>query len=185
MAKSRIALLVSAALSVAPAVMAGKNSPNPLADITPGGCTFEQIAPYGTSLLAKWSWENGTTQTKFGGDAEFDVSASADGGVTWQELEVELELERYEPGTPADDYAGTLVYRCSVAETEPAGDCNGSVLGLRAAILNAAADALGVDPDLIGGNISAALDGVKVKAMNPGSRGRQNYERVNICEQPI
>lgn len=158
-----------------------KNNPDPLADVLPGGCSFAQIAPFGTSLLASWDWENGELQTKFGGDAEFWVVAETIDQSF--EGEIEFELEQYEPGTPADAYPGVLVYRCSNPVSDPAGSCNGSVLGVRDAIRQAVADELGVLPEDIT-ELSASLEGVKVKAMNPGSKGRQNYELVDVCELP-
>ena len=182
MKRTQIACLIAAGLALSPLAFAGKNAPAPLATITPEGCSFAQIASFGTSLLASWSWADGTAQTKFGGDAAFDVEASLDGGATWIPLEIEFELVKYKPGTPADEYAGVMVYRCSNAATEPSGRCNGSVLGVRAAILEAAADELGVTPADIGPNLRASLAGVDVKAMNPGKGGgRQNYPLVDVC----
>jgi len=182
----KLLILTSAACLGLAGTAIAKNAQEPLADVLPGGCSFVQIAPYGTSLLARWDWEDGTSQTKFGGDAEFMVSASDDGGTTWYDFEVEFELEAYVPGTSPDEYAGMLVYRCSNAVTETTGSCNGSVLGVRDAILAAAADYLAVEPGEIGGNISASLEGVTVKAMNPGKdNGRQNFEKVDVCQEPI
>lgn len=183
-------LMIVSALCMGSFVFAGaavaKNAPDPLATVTPGGCSLQAIAPYGTSLRAAWAWEAGSDQTKFGGDAEFTVEASPDGGLNWYEFEVEFELDAYVPGSLAEEYFGSLVYRCSNAVSEASGSCNGSVLGVRDAVLAAAADELGVLPEDIGSNIRASLEGVKVKAMNPGpGNGRQNYERVDVCEVPL
>ena len=182
MKKLHIAFLVATILSISP-IASAKNSKDTLADVVAQGCSFVQIAPYGTSLLASWDWENGTSQTKFGGDAVFMVEASTDGGTTWSDpFEVEFELDQYVPGTSPDDYFGLMVYRCSNAQTEVTGSCNGSVLGLRDAVLAAAADYLGVGTAEIGANIRASLDSVKVKAMNPGKgNGPQNYELQDVC----
>lgn len=196
MKKSHLSFVIAAALSVSPFALA-KNAPDPLATITPGGCSNVQIAPFGTSLLASWSWDNTADaggQTQFGGDAEYAVSLSPDGGATWYDYDIEFELVQYVPGTLASDYPGQLVYRCSTAQTDATGSCNGSVLGLRDAVMNAALDALNADlnPDTdytagdIGGNIQASLEGVEVKAMNPGrGNGRQNYPLVNVCDVPV
>jgi hypothetical protein len=165
---------------------AGPNSPDPLATITPVGCSYVQIAPFGTSLLARWDWSGGGDQTKFGGDAVFTGEASIDDGVTWVDFEVEFEVESYEPGTLAEDYFRQLVYRCSVAQTEPAGSCNGAVLGVRDALLAAVAEQLGGEPEEIGPNIRASLVGVDVKAMNPGpGNGRQNYPLTDVCDVEV
>lgn len=175
-------LISTLCVGAAGTALAGPNSPDPLATITPEGCSHVQIAPYGTSLVGSWSWSDGTDQTKFGGDAVYMGQASADGGDTWTDFEVEFEAEGYEPGTPADDYFGQFVYRCSTAQTEPEGSCNGSVLGVRDALLAAVAEQLGVAPADIGDNIEASLVGVFVKAMNPGhGNGRQNYELTDVC----
>jgi hypothetical protein len=159
---------------------AGPNSPDPLATITPGGCGLPQIAPFGTSLLASWEWSGGGDQTKFGGDAVFTGEASDDGWSTWEPFEVEFEVEQYEPGTPAEDYFQQLVYRCSVAQTMPAGSCNGAVLGVRPALLGAIADEFGMTLEEI--RLRDVTYDVYVKAMNPGKgNGRQNYELTNVC----
>jgi len=182
MKKSHIAIVIATALSIAPVALAKKNSPELLAEVVPGGCSNVQVAPFGTSLLASWGWDAGTDQTKFGGDAEYMVSVSGDGGDNWVDFEAEFGLVQYEPGTAAGDYPGELVYRCSNAQTEVTGSCNGSVLGLRDAVLNAAVDETGFTPEEIGRYIQATLVGVNVKAMNPGKgNGRQNYPLVNVC----
>jgi len=187
MKKLHIAFVTAATLAIAPLALA-KNAPNdPLATVVPEGCSTVQIAPFGTSLLASWSWEEGTIQTKFGGDAVYLVTVSGDGGTIWTDpFEVEFELVQYEPDTAADEYPGQLVYRCSIAQTDPAGSCNGSVLGLRTAVLNAAIDETGFTAVDIGRNIQASLVGVNVKAMNPGKdNGRQKYPLVNVCDVPL
>lgn len=185
MKKVYLTLVVTTTLLFVPLALA-KGYKDPLAAVNPGGCSFVQIAPFGTSLLASWDWEAGTSQTKFGGDAVFTVNASDDGGTTWYEFEVEFELVQYEPGTAADEYPGELVYRCSNAQTDETGSCNGSVLGVRSAVLNAAAEYLAVEPGEIGANIQASLEGVNVKAMKPGKgNGNQKYPLVNVCDLPI
>jgi len=164
-------------------VLAKPNAPDPLATVTVGGCSLVQIAPFGTSQLASWSWSDGTSQTKFGGDAVYLVQASD--GLNNFDGEIEFELEQYVPGTLASDYPGVMVYRCSNAITDATGSCNGSVLGLRDAIRNAAAEQLGVLPADVT-TLVANLVGVYVKAMNPGhGSGRQNYELVNVCDVPL
>ena len=164
-----------------------KNLPDgdPLATITPGECDRVQIAPFGTSLLASWAWSDGGEQVKFGGDAVYTINASVTDSPEIFEFEVEFGLVKFDAEIPVEDYAGQLVYRCSVAQTEPAGECNGSVLGLRDAIMAAAAEYLEVSEDQIT-YITADRDGVYVKAMNPGGgNGRQNYTLVNVCDTPI
>lgn len=155
---------------------------DPLATITAGECSNVQIAPFGTSLLASWSWSEGEGQTKFGGDAVYLVTATADGEP--EEFEVGFGLTKYEPGTPADGYPGEMVYRCSVEQTEPTGDCNGSVLGLRSAIRAAAAEHFGVPEEEVT-LIRAELVGVYVKPMNPGKNGRQNYTLTDVCNTTV
>ena len=175
-------------LVLAGPTLAAKPAPkDPLATVVPEGCSTVQIAPFGTSLLASWSWLEGTVQTKFGGDAEYMVTVSGDGGTIWTDpFEVEFELVKYEPDTAADEYPGQLVYRCSNAQTDAAGSCNGSVLGLRAAVLDAAVTETGFTAEQIGRYIQASLIGVNVKAMNPGKdNGRQKYLLVDVCEVPL
>ena len=184
MKKSHLAFVIATTLSIAPLALAKDNTNDPLATVIPGGCSNVQIAPFGTSLLASWGWEEGTLQIKFGGNAEYMVSVSGDLGETWTEpFQVEFELVQYEADTLASDYPGELVYRCSNAQTDATGTCNGSVLGLRDAVLNAAADETGFTPEEIGRYIQATRLGVKVKAMNPGKgNGRQNYPLVDVCD---
>ncbi|MCW8873298.1 MAG: hypothetical protein OQK01_11855 [Xanthomonadales bacterium] len=180
MRKSQIALILVTSLVLSPLALAKKNAPDPLATVIPGGCDLVQIAPYGTSLLASWGWENGTDQTKFGGDAEYRVEATTIDDT--YDLKIKFHIEQYVPGTSPDDYAGTLVYRCSTAVSEESGECNGSVLGIRDAIRVLAADELGVEPEDIT-TLFATLKGVFVKAMNPGrGGGRQNYDHVDVCD---
>lgn len=179
--KKRHAIILSAMLAVgfASSAQAGKYKPAGLVTIIPGGCSIEQIAPFGTSLLASWSWEGGTTQSKFGGDAVYTVTFDYDGVSV--EMELEFEVEQYVPDTAAEDYPGQLVYRCSNAQDEAAGTCKGSVLGLRSAIADAFEDAdldLGLVTNLVGN-----LDEVGVKALK-GS-GRQNYAKVDVCVVPL
>lgn len=155
---------------------------DPLATITTGECSNVQIAPFGTSLLASWSWlssEDPALQTKFGGDAVYLVNAET-ADVEPEEFEVSFGLTKYETGTPADAYPNEMVYRCSVEQTETTGECNGSVLGLRSAIRAAAAEHFGVlEEDVT--LIRAELVGVYVKPMNPGKNGRQNYTLTDVC----
>ena len=89
---------------------------------------------------------------------------------------MEFEVEQYVPGTLAEEYPGQLVYRCSNAQTEDTGSCNGSVLGLRSALQTAVEDAGYVWEDNV---VKASLDEVGVKALQ-GS-GRQNYPKVDVC----
>ena len=162
----------------------GKNAPDALATISPGGCDNAQVAPFGTSLLANWEWSEGTVQTKFGGDAVYQVVAAGPEADP-EEFEVEFELVQYEPGTLAEDYPGELVYRCSNEQTLAEGSCTAAVLGLRSALRDAAAEYLDVLPEEVEFG-SATLDGVYVKAMNPGpGNGRQNYPLVDVCEVPL
>ncbi|RTR32773.1 hypothetical protein [Shewanella atlantica] len=181
MKKSYITLLIAASLFATSSSIAKPSSLTPLADIIPTGCSTVQISPFGTSLLGRWGWENGTAQTQFGGDAVYMVSASTD-GENWFDFEVEFEVVKYEPDTLAEDYSGQFVYRCSTAQTEESGTCNGAVLGLRPAIISSAAEYLQVDPVAFGRNITATLHGVEIKAMNPGTDvKRQNYPKTDIC----
>jgi hypothetical protein len=190
MKKSHMAMLIAAGL-VTSSLAFAKADKDPLAEITPLGCSTLQIGPFGTSLLGSWSWAEGTVQTKFGGDAEYMVHVSPDDEQTWYDFEVEFEVVKYELDTPADAYPGQFVYRCSNAQTEPSGSCNGSVLGLRAAIMQAAIDELAemeiyVTAEDIDGNISANLVGVGIKAMDPGTGAKsQKYPKVDICDVPV
>ena len=179
MKKSILFAAITAALLAAPLAIA-KNSQPVLADITPGGCSFTQVSPFGTSLMASWGWYDGTTQTHFGGDAEFMVSASVDGGDTYQDFYIEFELVQYEMGMPADYYDGSMVYRCSNNQTMESGRCNASVLGVRDALKDAVIDFLGTDEETLDGNYSASLMGVTVKALK--NKGRQNYELTDVCD---
>ena len=183
MKKLYLVCLVTAGLFLAPMAIAKNDTPGELAIVNAGGCEMTQVAPFGTSLLVRWSWEDGTVQTKFGGDAAYMVVVSGDGGTTFTEpFEVEFELVMYVPGTLADDYFGQLVYRCSNAQTEELGKCNAAVLGLRDAIYAAATEETGFSREEIGANITATRVGVNIKAMNPGKQnGRQNYPLVDVC----
>lgn len=187
-----MAMLIAASIAASPLALAKPHKPQ-LAEITPMGCSMVQITPFGTSLVGRWSWvtEEEQYQTQFGGDAEFSIHVSPDGEATWYDFEVEFEVVKYELDTPADAYPGQFVYRCSNAQTMESGSCNGSVLGLRAAIMQAAIDEfealdMEVYPEDIGGNISASFEGVHIKAMNPGTGAKsQKYPKVNICNVPI
>lgn len=188
---SVVLLSVFLIVGISSVIQAGekKNLPesDPLATISAGGCSTAQIAPFGTSLLASWGWTDGAGQTKFGGDAVYFINASTVSEATLVEhqFEVEFQLVQYEPGTPADAYPGKMVYRCSTAQTETTGTCNGSVLGLRSAIMAAAADYLEVEQGEITG-ITADRIGVYVKPMNPGKgKGRQNYTMTDVCAEDI
>lgn len=47
-------------------------------------------------LEADWTWENGTKQTKFGGDALFLVDVSFEETLIQEDFEFEFELDKYE-----------------------------------------------------------------------------------------
>ena len=184
MQKSLLVFAIASAVSVSALAKPGKNTPVALATIKAGGCENVQIAPFGTSLLANWEWSDGTDQSKFGGDAVYQVEAGTT-DTEPEQFEVEFELVQYQPDTLAEDYPGQLVYRCSNAQTDAAGSCNASVLGLRTSLRDAAADYLGVAPEDVEFG-SATLNGVYVKAMNPGpGKGGQNYPLVNVCDVEI
>lgn len=161
-----------------------------LADIIPVGCNDVQIAPYDASLLVSWDWENGTTQTKFGGDAVFKVEVAVNDLVEF--VTVEIPIVKYEPGTPAEDYEGMLVYRCSVPQTEVTGSCNGAILGLNQALENAVIAELGLLPeDAVVIESYEEPYQVLVKAMNPSFEEmddgnnkikRQNFPLVDVCD---
>ena len=182
MMKKRYAIVLGTMMAVGVANLAqagNKNAPDVLAEVTAGGCETVQIAPFGTSLLANWSWDNTnsvTGQSKFGGDAVYTVELIDDGTGNPIDVEVEFEVTQYELGTAAEDYPGQLVYRCSNAQTEVSGDCNGAVLGLRSALQTAVEDAGYVWDSNV---IKATLDEVGVKAMK--GTGRQNYSKVDVC----
>jgi hypothetical protein len=160
--------------AIAPAVNAAKPTPpDALADIYPGGCDIVQIPPLGTSLVASWTWANGGDQTKFGGSVYCNVLF-----VDETTEAFEFELERYVPGTSAEENAGMFVYRCEVAETDPAGTCHAGLLGLRPALREAIESAGYSVDDVVSTNCNTAL----VKAMNPGhGNGPQNYPLVDVC----
>ena len=181
MKKSHIALFMSATVSVAPVVLA-KPANDPLANIIAGECSETPVIPEGTSLSANWSWASGTIQTKFGGDAEYKVSYSEDDGVTWEELGyVEFPLTRWEEDLPEDESWGKLVYSCDAEETEEAGTCNATVQDVVDPIAMAVEDFFGGSaPE--GTMVQAELQGVNVKAMNPGKgNGNQKYPLVDVC----
>ena len=184
--KKRYAIVLSTMMAVgfASSAQAGnKNAPDVLAEITAGNCDTVQIAPFGTSLLASWSWDNTDSvggQSKFGGDAVYTVELRDDGNGYPIDVEVEFEVEQYEPDTAAEDYPGQLVYRCSNAQTDATGSCNGSVLGLRDALQTAVVAAGYVWE---GNVIKATLNEVGVKALK--GTGRQNYPKVDVCSLGI
>jgi hypothetical protein len=181
MKKTHIAFVMAATVSVAPLVMA-KPAKDPLADVIAGSCTETPGVPDGTALSVSWGWENGTTQTRFGGDAEYIVSYSEDGGDTWEELgEVEFPLKRFEEGMPEEAYWGNLVYSCDPAEVEVSGSCNAQVEDVEEPIAMAVEEYFGGEvPEGI--SVMAELEGVNVKAMNPGKgKGHQKYPLVDVC----
>ena len=184
MRKSLLMFAIVSVCSASAFAQPGKNTPGALATINPGGCDNAQLAPFGTSLMANWDWSEGTLQTKFGGDAVYQVVAAAPGNDP-EEFEVEFELVQYEPGTLAEDYPGQVVYRCTNAQALEEGSCMAAILDLRTALRDAAAEYLNVLPEEVEFG-SATLDGVYVKAMNPGpGGGRQNYPLVDVCEVPV
>ena len=161
-----------------------KNQMEALAEVIPQGCRYADISPFGWSLLVAWDWAEFNDQTKFGGDAVYMVGTSASpDGITDEWHAVEVELVKYELGTPAEDYVGKMVYRCSNAQSDPYGSCNGAVLDLEEALF--AATAAKLESDLV--NITEyVLQWVYVKAINPSfydpGEKRQNYPLVDVCE---
>jgi hypothetical protein len=170
MKKSHIAFLMAAGISLSPLALA-KQSPTTLAVVIPGGCSVDA-----TMLDADWTWENGTAQTKFGGDALFLADVSYDGELVQEEFEVEFELDKYDA---EEETMGAVVYDCDA--TGETGSCSGSMMGVDDAIAAAIVDEFGE-----GYTFEAIFDGVYVKAMNPGNgNGRQNFELVDVCEVTI
>lgn len=162
-----------------------KDKPSALATIEGISCVEQDIGPYGFGLLAKWSWTNGTVQTKFGGDAVYMAYVSIDGGEE-ELVAIELELSQFDPEVSLDFFAGKMIYRCTTSESSETGECFGVALGIEEAIMMAVEEKF---PEAVtidyGDYYFAEL--VNVKAMNPGVESkRQNYPLVNVCyvEEP-
>lgn len=183
MMKARIAIM-TAAVALAVPLAHAQPTKDALADVMPGTCTETPAVPEGTTLSASWSWVNGTFQNKFGGDAEYQVSYSDDGEVTWMEIgSVEFSLTRYEEDMTEEEAWGKLIYECSPDVTEVEGDCNGTVGDVVGPISEAVAEYFGGEVPA-GVVVQAELEGVKVKAMNPPGKGKgksQKYPLVDVC----
>jgi hypothetical protein len=191
-----LAIATAAALSFAAVPMASaNNTPDQLAELTPGGCYLG--APNGADKqYAEWSWAGEGEQTQFGGGAVYTVSYTILEQASSDTLEVEVELTRLDPELPMPT---KMVYACPdlltqnvEAEGDNTGSCEARISDVDAAIMEATEGKL-VEESLLGDGESliihsSELVGVFVKAMNPGVAkgrgGRQNYEKTDVCDVP-
>jgi len=188
MTLKNLAIATAAALSLAAVPMASAdNTQPPLVDLTPLGC-----AVLGDAQLAAWEWEDGGAQTQFGGGAAYTVDYEIPEQASTGTMEVEVELVRYEEDT---DLAEKMVYSCpgmgnQEEERAEEGSCMAAIMDVEAAV-EAATEAklnqlglLGPDDTLV--VESSELEGIFVKAMNPGvvrgRGGRQNYQKIDVCK---
>jgi hypothetical protein len=183
-----VATVAIFALGIGPLTSA--KQPEALVELSPGKCNVG----LGTQF-ATWSWEEGGLQTKFGGDAVYEVTATLNGdsSLLYGPYEIEVELVRYEPGTdPGDflsgdagDYPGFMVYACGTAEdpenvleqageTAEAGSCVAQIVGFEqvlkdkvTSMLEEQAMAYPDEGDEVD-LFEVELLAVNVKAMNPG-----------------
>ena len=171
MNKSLIAAAIAAGVLASPMSFAKSPKP-PIADIIPQGCDVDA-----TMLEADWDWENGTVQTKFGGDALFLVDVYFEENLIQEEYEVEFELDMYDA---EDETSGVVVYACD-SVTNATGSCSASMMGVDDAIEDVIVEEFGDDY-----TFEAVFDGVYVKAKNPGkNNGPQNYGLVDVCDDQV
>lgn len=181
-----VATVATFALGIGPLTSA--NQPDALVELLPGECTVG----LGTQF-ATWSWEDGGLQTKFGGDAVYQVTATLNEDPTpYGPYDIEVELVRYAPGTDpgnlligAGDYSGFMVYLCGTAdepenvleqvgETADAGSCVAQVVGYQQVLKDKVISILeeqGMAYPEEGDEVTLSevdLLAVNVKAMNPG-----------------
>ena len=196
MTLKNLVIATAAALSFAAVPMASAdNTKDPLVILDPGGCEETGINGL-TQLTAGWMWADGGAQTQFGGDAVYIVTGTTSAAAAFGPLEVEVELTRLDPDLPMPT---KMVYACpDLANPDPAaegaevGMCEARIADVLEAIREATEEEL-IDMELLGELDtfeieSSELDGVFVKAMNPGvvkgRGGRQNYEKTDVCDVP-
>jgi len=189
MTLKNLAIATAAALSFAAVPMAlADNTQPPLVDLIPVGCSVSD----GGARLAEWAWTDGGAQTQFGGGAVYTVDYEIPEQASSGTMEVEVELVRYEEDT---DLAEKMVYSCpgmgsQEKERAEEGSCMAAIMDVEAAVqaaTQAKLNQLGsLGPDDIPVVESHELEGVFVKAMNPGvvrgGGGRQNYQKIDVCE---
>jgi len=182
-----VATVATFALGITPLTSA--NQPDALMELLPGECSVGLDTQFAT-----WSWEGDGLQTKFGGDAVYQVTATLNEDPTvYGPYEIEVELVRYAPGTDpgnflsgdSGDYSGFMVYACGTSEepenvleqageTADAGSCVAQIVGYQqvlkdkvTSILEDQGMAYPGEGDEV--NLSEVeLLAVNVKAMNPG-----------------
>jgi hypothetical protein len=196
MTLKNLAIATAAALSFAAVPMASAdNTQDPLVILDPGGCE-EGVINELNQLTAGWMWADGGAQTQFGGDAVYIVTGTINESADFGPLEVEVEVTRLDPDLPMPT---KMVYACpDIANPDPAaegadvGMCQAQIADVVEAIREATEEKL-FEMELLGDSDtfaieSSELDGVFVKAMNPGvvkgRGGRQNYEKTDVCEVP-
>lgn len=195
-----VATVATFALGIGPLTSA--NQPDALVELSPGECT----AFWGTQF-ASWSWEEGGLQTKFGGDAVYQVTATLrEEPTVYGPYEIEVELVRYAPGTDpgnfaqgdAGDYFGFMVYACGIeedadsaleqaGETAEAGACVAQIVGFERVLKDKVTSMLeeqGMAYPENGDEVNLSeveLLAVNVKAMNPGvvMQGERRPARQN------
>jgi len=195
-----VATVATFALGITPLTSA--NQPDALVELLPGECNVG----LGTQF-ATWSWEEGGLQTKFGGDAVYQVTATLNEDSTvYGTYEIEVELVRYAPGTdPGDflnndsgDYSGFMVYACGTTEepenvleqageTAEAGACVAQIVGFEGVLKDKVTSMLeeqGMAYSENGDEVNLSeveLLAVNVKAMNPGvvMQGERRPARQN------
>ena len=169
-----------------------KNTREAIADIVPIEPCIESTNLNG-SLDVSWDWEDGGTQTKFGGDAVYKVSGSYNYEETdfyFNEITVEIEIEQLNPDFLKADYVGMLTYECPPDPTALVGTCVGEINDLNEALKIAVRSEFELAEDFVVDIYPGyKLLGVWVKAMNPSVEDevddkkikRQNYPLVNVC----
>ena len=191
-----LVVATAAALSFAAVPMASaNNAPDPLLTLDPGGCEEGSLNNL-VQQKAGWMWDDGDKQTQFGGDAVYIVSGMINETVDFGPLELEIELTRLDLEMPMPT---KMVYGCpNVSSPDPAvesgleGECQAVIEDVEAAITEATEEEL-IALELLGDSDTFAITdselvGVFVKAMDPGLAkgpgGRQNYEKIDVCDVP-
>lgn len=169
-------MAVAMSLAMVTTANAVKPAQESLADVSGGYC-FVSSTIAGGAFLAQWGYENGDTQTKWGGDLACTVSGTY-GSESFTDQEVDIDMSIFEGWIPFPD-GGTAWYMCNDDTglgAGAAGDCTSAGYGLADEIKAILNDRYGVtDVMLTGGSCS-----LSVKAINPEEKGPQNYEKTAI-----